>query len=178
MAMPEQNRGVPEMLQRFTFMIKALKWNELVAVILVVLVLVGLPTVLWYWRNLAEAEHYGGNTKVITLTAVADGGIWTQDDVVGYNYWLRKPNRVQEILVNQGDHVVLHLHSVDVLHSFAIPILRLGPVDVPAGHTVELEFDADRAGVLTFLCWQVCSPEHPNLRGRFLVKAGDAEEGW
>ena len=82
--------------------------------------------------------------------------------------------------------MALRLRSADVLHTFAIPLLRLGPVDVPAGHTVELEFDADRAGTLTFLCWQVCSPEHGHLRGRFLVAAGEEaledaeeeEEGW
>jgi heme/copper-type cytochrome/quinol oxidase subunit 2 len=83
---------------------------------------------------------------------------------------------VSKIEVNQGDHIVLRLHSADVLHSFAIPVLRLGPVDVPAGHTVELEFDADRTGVLTFLCWQMCSPEHPKLRGHFLVKGSESEE--
>lgn len=49
-------------------------------------------------------------------------------------------------------------------------IPRLGAVDVSAGHTVEMEFDADRPGVLTFLCWQVCSPEHSKLRGRFVVE--------
>ena len=52
---------------------------------------------------------------------------------------------MSEIEVNQGEHIVLRLHSADVLHSFAIPVLRLGPVNEPAGHTVELEeFDADR----------------------------------
>ena len=60
-------------------------------------------------------------------------------------------------------------------------------MDVPAGHTVELEFDADRAGTLTFLCWQVCSPEHSHVRNRFLVEASgeegaavaeEEEEGW
>ena len=35
----------------------------------------------------------------------------------------------------------------------------------PHGHTVEVQVDANRAGVLTFLCSQVCSPQHPNLHG-------------
>ena len=74
--------------------------------------------------------------------------------------------------------MVLRLRSVDVLHSFGIPLLRLGPVDVPAGHTVEMKFNVERTGVLTFLCWQVCSPDHPNLRGRFVVQRGKAEEAW
>jgi heme/copper-type cytochrome/quinol oxidase subunit 2 len=49
---------------------------------------------------------------------------------------------------------------------------------VPAGHTVEVKFNAERPGPLTFLCWQVCSPDHPGLHGRFLVKGGEAEESW
>lgn len=157
---------------------RAMKWKEFAGVLVVLVVLLGLPMLLWYWRTAAVAHRYPPGTKVITLTAVADGGIWTLEEVVGHSYWRKKPTRVNEIPLNQGDHVVVRLRSADLLHSFAIPLLRIGPVDVPAGHTVELEFNADRAGVLTFLCWQVCSPEHPNLRGRFVVKAHDKEETW
>lgn len=159
-------------------MTRTMKWKEAAGVLAVLMVLVGLPPVLWYWRNVVVPHRYPPGTKIITLTAVARGGIWTQEQVVGYNYWRRTPTRTQDIVVNQGDHVVVRLRSADLLHSFAIPLLRLGPVDVPAGHTVEVEFNAERAGVLTFLCWQVCSPDHPNLRGRFVVKAKEAEEKW
>jgi hypothetical protein len=41
---------------------------------------------------------------------------------------------------------------------------------------VEVSFIASRTGEITFLCWQVCSPDHPGLHGRFLVK-GSGEEG-
>lgn len=151
-------------------------WKEAAGVLSVVMILVGLPLLLWYWRSAVVAHRYPPGTKVITLTAVADGGIWTQEEIAGLNYWRKKPTRTSEIPLNQGDHVVLRVRSADVLHSFAIPLLRLGPADVPAGHTVELEFTAKRAGVLTFLCWQVCSPEHPNLWGRFVVKAGEKDK--
>ena len=157
-------------------------WKEVAAVVTVLLVLVGVPLLLWYWRAVVVPGRYPPGTKIINLTAVANGGIGTQDNVFGYDYWWRKPTRVQEVPLNQGDHVVVRLHSADLLHSFSIPLLRVGPVDVPAGHTVEVKFDADRGGVLTFLCWQVCSPDHPNLHGRFLVKgSGKTEnenEGW
>jgi len=73
----------------------------------------------------------------------------------GRKLLVENATRAEEIPLNQGDHVVLRLRSADVLHSFAIPILRRGPVEVPAGHTVELEFDADRAGSLMFLCWRL-----------------------
>ncbi len=164
---------------------KTMKWKEAAAVLSVVLSLVGLPLLLWHWKAVASVDHYAPGTKLITLTAVADGGYWTEEEVVGHNYWRGQRTRTEGIPLQQGDHVVLHLRSADVLHTFAIPLLRLGPVDVPAGHTVEMEFDADRAGTLTFLCWQVCSLDHPHIRGRFEVAANEEaqeeaeeEEGW
>jgi len=153
-----------------------MKWKETAGVLAVVLMLVGLPASLWCWRHVALPHRYPRGTKLIILTATANGGIWTQDRIVGYNYWWQKPTRTGAINLNQGDHVVVRVRSSDVLHSFAIPILRVGPVDVPAGHTVEVQFDANRTGVLTFLCWQVCSPDHGSLRGRFVVKASGVEE--
>ena len=159
-------------------MLTTTTWKEVAAALSVVLVLVGLPLLLWHWRSVGLAHRYPVGSKIITLTAIADGGVWTQESVIGLNYWWKKASRTSEIPLKQGDHVVVRLHSVDVLHSFAIPILRLGPVDVPAGHTVEVLFDANRAGVLTFLCWQVCSPEHPSLRGRFLVQGSGTDPTW
>ena len=159
-------------------MLQATRWKEASAVLIVVALLLGLPLFLWYWRSVALPHRYLPGSKIITLTAIADGGIWTQEEVVGLNYWRKRATRTGEIQLSQGDHVVLRLRSADVLHSFAIPILRLGPVDVPAGHTIEVKFDANRAGVLTFLCWQVCSPEHGSLRGRFLVEASDKDTTW
>ena len=159
-------------------MTRPTNWKEALGAIAVLVVLAGLPLGLWGWRRIAVPHHYPPGTKVITLTATAAGGIWTQEALVGYNYWWRNPTRVEEIPLEQGEHVVVRLKSVDVLHSFAIPILHLGPVEVPAGHTVEVQFDAKRPGTLTFLCWQVCSPEHSKLRGRFLVKGTAKEESW
>lgn len=154
------------------------KWNEAAGVLVVLVVFLGLPLLLGYWRTVGLARRYPPNTKVIKLTAVASDGIWTQEEIVGYNYWWRKPSRTEKILLNQGDHVVVLLHSVDVLHSFAIPLLHVGPVEVPAGHTVELAFDANRPGELLFLCWQVCSPEHSKLQGDFVVKSSGKEDSW
>ena len=152
--------------------------KEATAILSVALVLVGLPLLLWYWRSVALPHRYAAGSKIITLTAIADGGVWTQEDVIGLNYWWKKAGRASEIPLRQGDHVVVRLHSADGLHSFAIPILRLGPVDVPAGHTTEVIFDATRAGTLTFLCWQVCSPDHGGLRGRFLVEGRGTDTAW
>ena len=152
-----------------------LNWKEAAGVVAVIAVLLGLPVVLWTWRQHSRLPH-SPNTKVYTLTAVATPGVWTQEEVVGWNYWWKTPQPVQDIPLQQGDYVILRLRSADVLHSFSIPLLHLGPIDVPSGHTVQAEFRADRPGALTFLCWQVCSPEHNKLRGRFLVQGSGKEQ--
>ncbi len=141
-------------------------------------ILAGVPLLLWHWRAVTSVRRYPQGTKIITLTAVARGGIWTEDDVVGLTYWWRKPTRASAITLDRGDHVVVRLRSADVLHSFAIPVLRVGPVDIPAGHTVDVPFDATRAGTVTFLCMQVCSMQHQDLHGDFIVKGNQQEESW
>lgn len=142
---------------------------EAAAVLAVFLVVGGLPLLLWYWRSVLVPGQYPAGSKIIHLTAVAKGGVWTQDPVVGYSYWWKKPPRTSEIRLTKGDHVVLFLHSPDVQHSFSVPDLNLGPVAIPAGHTVEVEFDADRVGEWQFMCTQVCGRDHSHLQGRFIV---------
>ncbi len=149
-------------------------WQEALGIATVVMILAGLPVTLWAWRH--HRMHDASGAKVIALTAVSDPGIWTRDDIAGWNYWWRTPRPVDDIPMQQGDTVLLQLRSVDVLHSFAIPLLHVGPVEVPSGHTVEVRFKADRAGALMFLCWQVCSPQHQNLHGRFVVQGSSKDQ--
>ena len=154
---------------------KRVDWREVVGTAVVLAILAGLPLTLWAWRERTLYHHPAG-TKVIQLTAVADRGIWTEDEVAGWNYWWRTPKRVESLPLQQGDHVLLRLRSADVLHSFAIPIMHLGPVEIPSGHTVQVEFQADRAGTLTFFCWQLCSPDHQQLHGQFVVKGSTNDQ--
>src|SRR5690242_3071041 len=129
-----------------------IKWicKEAAATLAIVLVLAGIPWLLWHWRTQVVPGKYPPGTKIINLTAISKGGIWTEDPIVGYRYWWKTPARVQEIPLLQGDHVVLLLHSPDVHHSFSLPDLHIGPVTIPAGHTVEVEFDASHTGDLNF----------------------------
>jgi len=152
-------------------MTKKLNYTELLGVLAVLLVLAGLPLMLWHWRTTALPNRYLPGTKIINLTAIAPGGIWTEELVVGYGYWWKHPTRARDINLEQGDHVVLLLHSPDVQHSFSIPDLNIGPVEIHAGHTVEVEFIAERAGEFPFLCIKICGKDHGRLEGRFLVAA-------
>jgi heme/copper-type cytochrome/quinol oxidase subunit 2 len=145
--------------------------REAAAVVSVVLVLVGIPLLLWYWRSVVVPGRYAPGTKIFQLTALGDRGIWTEQPVVGYDYWWRNPARVNTLRVNQGDHVALLLRSPDVQHSFIMRDLHIGPVPVSAGHTVEVKFDVNTPSELEFLCGQVCGRDHTHMKGSVLVAA-------
>jgi heme/copper-type cytochrome/quinol oxidase subunit 2 len=146
--------------------------SDRVPLLCTMLVLVGLPAVLWAYGAVYLPHKYPG-ARILTLTALAGDGVWTQEPVVGLNYWRRHFTATPEIELRQGQPVVLRLASADVLHSFAIPALQIGPIEVPAGEVREVRFTPERPGQLLFLCWQVCSHLHEKLRGTLLVVGAD-----
>lgn len=143
---------------------------EGLALILVALVLIGTPAVVWWYEKVYLPAQYGPDARIINLTAIATGGIWTEENVAGYNYWWKRFKRAEEVHITAGDRVVLRAKSTDVLHSFAIPRLRLGPFEVYAGKVKEIKFEADRPGRLKYLCWLWCSEDHPRLKGSIVVE--------
>ncbi len=148
--------------------------TERIALALTLLVLAGLPLVLIGYERIYVPRHVAG-ARVITLTALASDGVWTAEPVNGSNYWRRHFSAVDEIHVRQGENMVLRLTSADVLHSFAIPALNIGPIDVPAGEVREVRFTATGNDPLVFLCWQVCSAAHSKLRGTIVIVGADGQ---
>lgn len=144
-------------------------FKETAAVAAVLLVLAGVPLLLWYWKAVAVPAKYPPGTRIIHLTAISDSGVWTEQPIAGYNYWWKDANPVNSIRLAQRERVVLLLHSPDVQHSFAMRDLHIGPLAVPAGHTVEVKFETDADRVLDFLCVQVCGRDHTRMKGSFLV---------
>lgn len=145
-----------------------MKTNEKIAILVTVLILIAVPLALLGYKKV-YVPHKFGHARVITLTALASDGVWTEDTVTGINYWRRHFPPAAEIRVQRGQPVALRLASADVLHSFAIPALNIGPIDVPAGEVREVQFTAKDPDTLLFLCWQVCSPVHGKLQGRIVV---------
>ena len=66
--------------------------------------------------------------------------------------------------------MVLRLNSADVQHSFSIPDLKIDAGLVKPGFVTEVKFVADKAGEYTFRCREFCSPLHPAMFGRLVVK--------
>lgn len=148
--------------------------NDRIPVLVTLLTFVALPLALFAYKQIYLPHKFEG-ARIITLTALATDGVWTQELVAGENYWRKRFSPTPEIHVKQGETVVLRLASADVLHSFAIPLLNIGPIDVPAGEVREVKFTAEQPGTLIFLCWQVCSPVHERLRGKIVVLSPDGQ---
>lgn len=146
--------------------------QDRIAIAVTLIVLLALPASLLAYKRIYLPHKYHG-ARIIELTALASDGVWTAESVVGTNYWRKHFDPAPELQLKQGEPVVLRLASADVLHSFSIPLLDIGPIDVPAGEVREVAFTPERPGTLIFLCWQVCSPLHEKLRGRMIVLGPD-----
>jgi nitrous-oxide reductase len=79
----------------------------------------------------------------------------------------------EHVEINQGDHVIWHLTSLertpDATHGFAIPGYNIN-LSLEPGETQTVEFDAHQAGTFAFYCTEFCSALHLEMLGYFLVK--------
>lgn len=148
--------------------------NDRIPFLVTLFILAALPAALFGYKRI-YLPHKVGGARIVTLTALATDGVWTQETVEGINYWRKHFPPSPEIKVRQGETVVLRLASADVLHSFAVPALNIGPIDVTAGEVREVKFTAEKPGTLLFLCWQVCSPVHGKLQGKIVVLGPDGQ---
>ena len=75
--------------------------------------------------------------------------------------------------INQGDHVVWHLTSLertpDATHGFAVPGYNIN-LSLEPGESQTIEFDATQDGTFPFYCTEFCSALHLEMAGQMLVK--------
>jgi heme/copper-type cytochrome/quinol oxidase subunit 2 len=147
---------------------------EIVGVVLVLATLVGIP--LWLVREEARATEIpeGENVHVITMTAVAGCGVFTFEDMVGFNYWWREPE-VARPVVRVGETVVFRLKSADVTHGFSIPELEVGPIYVEPGYVTEVRFEPKEAGEYLIQCVYRCGGCHEEMFAVIEVRGPNGE---
>ena len=73
------------------------------------------------------------------------------------------------IVVNQGDHVILHITALDVPHGFAIQEYGINE-PLPVGKQVDIDFVADKKGTFTFYCSVPCGSGHRSMKGELVVE--------
>jgi nitrous-oxide reductase len=84
-----------------------------------------------------------------------------------------KAERPDEIKVNQGDKVIIHLTNIDldqdITHGFGIMDHDLN-YEVQPGQTSTIEFTAEKAGTFPIYCTNFCSALHQEMSGYLLVE--------
>jgi cytochrome c oxidase subunit 2 len=73
-----------------------------------------------------------------------------------------------EITLKKGVPVVLELTSLDRLHGFNCPGLKIRS-DIPPGKVTRLRFTPDKVGEFPFHCDVFCGSGHEHMTGKFIV---------
>ncbi len=79
----------------------------------------------------------------------------------------------ETIEIQQGDHVIWHLTSLerteDATHGFALSGYNIN-LSLEPGETQTIEFDATMPGTYSFFCTEFCSALHLEMAGYLLIK--------
>lgn len=97
----------------------------------------------------------------------ADGDFGSADDVLMWN----------ELRVPVSTPVMLQLGSVDVVHGFNVPNLRV-KVQVVPGQLARTWFEAKVAGRYEIGCSQLCGANHHRMRATLIVMEKDEYAKW
>lgn len=85
---------------------------------------------------------------------------------------------LSHLYVPEKRPVVIELTSVDVVHSFSIPVLRVKQ-DVVPGMPSRVWFEATRTGDgFEIGCAQLCGAGHTNMRGFVHIETNEKFEAW
>jgi len=75
-----------------------------------------------------------------------------------------------EFRVKAGQPVVLEFTSLDFVHGFNMPDLKVR-ADLPPGRVTRVEVSAAPAGTYDFVCDNFCGDQHEEMHGRMIVEA-------
>jgi len=75
----------------------------------------------------------------------------------------------EEIIVNKGDTVKLHIESIDVMHGFGLLAFGINE-DLEPGKIIDVEFIVDKTGTFTFTCTVFCGSGHRDMKGQLIVE--------
>jgi cytochrome c oxidase subunit II len=75
-----------------------------------------------------------------------------------------------EIIVKEGESVVLEFTSLDFMHGFSVPDLKIR-ADLPPGQATRVPLPSVKAGIYDFLCDNFCGSGHEQMSGRIIVRS-------
>lgn len=131
-------------------------------------------------RFTSAIDVYQPGTDALTMTsssvATAAGQQRIERDgtkVHVYMTAMRSHFSPDVIRVKKGDHVVIHVTSIeqtaDATHGFAIPGYNI-QLSIDPGEVLTAEFHADKTGSFAFYCTEFCSALHLEMQGWLLVE--------
>jgi cytochrome c oxidase subunit II len=97
----------------------------------------------------------------------ADGELHTPDDV----------HVVNDLHVPYDEDVLVELKSMDVLHDFFLPHLRIKQDAVP-GMKIPVWFKAREVGAYDLVCAELCGWGHYKMKGRLTVEPREKFDAW
>ncbi len=111
----------------------------------------------------ADAKLINASNPLGLDPADTDGA----DDIVSLN----------QLHVPVDTPVTVELSAKDVIHSFAIPVMRVKQDAVP-GQKISLWFEAKKTGNFEIACAQLCGLGHYRMRGFFIVEPKEKFSAW
>jgi cytochrome c oxidase subunit 2 len=109
----------------------------------------------------------GAGAMALMRTAHAQNGPAPREIAVTARRFQFTPN---EIPLKAGERVVIAISSIDFVHGFNVPDLKLRR-DLMPGQVTRVELQPDAPGVIDFLCDNFCGDGHETMHGRFVVSA-------
>jgi cytochrome c oxidase subunit 2 len=82
-----------------------------------------------------------------------------------------------EVAVPVNTNVVVHVTSLDVIHSFKVPALRITQDAIP-GMRIPLHFNCTVTNTYQINCAQLCGNGHSNMKGTFRILDQPGYEAW
>jgi cytochrome c oxidase subunit II len=126
----------------------------------------------WYFRYPGPDAAFGATKPQLVSAATGDPlGIDPQDPH-GDDDWVSS-----ELVLPAGREVDVRLRSLDVIHGFFIPGMRLKQNAVP-GEILHVHFTPMALGEYPILCSQVCGLGHGRMQAHLRVVSPEEFEHW
>ncbi len=113
-----------------------------------------------------------GPTKVELITGDNPIGVDRKDpagrdDIISVNQFHFPVNKP----------VIVHLSTIDVIHSFSVPVLRVKQDAIP-GLDIPMWFEATQTGQFDIQCAQLCGLGHSRMRGFVVIEEDEKYQAW
>lgn len=122
--------------------------------------------------------HYAGADGVFGAT---DPALMAADNLIGLDE--DDPAAEDDVVTNNNFHipvdrpVIIDLTSKDVIHSFAIPVMRIKQ-DVIPGMKIPIWFEATETGHYQVVCAQLCGNNHYTMKADLFVEPAEEFAEW